>query len=300
MAEGKAARRRGELVRGAFSVLLDNLDDAAEMPAAQVLKALEERVPPTPFEQSFYPKLSGVRRFEKTVRFATITSVKAGWLVKSRKGWSLTEDGREAYRSYADPEAFDREARRRYREWAKARQPDDGDTDESTLDSQSTITLEEANELAWAEIREYLSKMPPFDFQRLVAVLLEAMGYHVLWEARPGPDGGVDILAHTDPLGATSPRIKVQVKSGAADKISVEGLRAFMAVLGDRDVGIFVAVGGFTQPAEAEARAQEKRRLTLIDLDRFVVLWGEHMDKLGDTDRKRLPLEPVYFLALPE
>lgn len=204
------ARRRGELVRGAFAVLLEAEE---ELPAAEVLAALERRVPPTPFERSIYPKHPGVRRFEKIVRFATIPSVKAGWLVKHRGRWALTEEGRQAYKVFADPESFDQEAFKRYRAWAKERAPDRAEAgEESALDSNGSNVREEAEENAWAEVRSYLSKMPAYDFQRLVATLLVAMGYHVLWEAAGGPDGGVDIIAHTDPLGANSPRIKVQVK----------------------------------------------------------------------------------------
>ena len=34
----------------------------------------------------------------------------------------------------------------------------------------------------------------------LVAVLLGGMGYHVSWNAPPGPDRGIDIIAHNDPF----------------------------------------------------------------------------------------------------
>ena len=61
-------------------------------------------------------------------------------------------------------------------------------------------TIEEAEEAAWAEIEKYLQNMPPYDFQNLVAAPLRAMDYHVSWIAPPGPDKGIDILAHTDPL----------------------------------------------------------------------------------------------------
>lgn len=68
--------------------------DAPEgLPAADVLKALEKRVPPTPDEQEDYASSPGVRRYEKVVRFATIGPVKAGWLVKNKGIWTLTDDG---------------------------------------------------------------------------------------------------------------------------------------------------------------------------------------------------------------
>jgi hypothetical protein len=99
-------------------------------------------------------------------------------------------------------------------------------------------------------------------------------------------------------LGTRPPRIKVQVKRQADKKIDAPELRAFMAVVGDQDVGIYVSAGGFTTGAQREARAQERRSLTLIDLDRLIRLWIEHWDKLDDAARLRLPLKPVYISSL--
>ena len=113
-----------------------------------------------------------------------------------------------------------------------------------------------------------------------------------------GPRSGDRLVAYTDPLAKT-PRIKVQVKRQIDTKTAVDGLRAFMAVLGEQDVGIYVSAA-FTSEAEREARAQERRTLTLIDLDHLIRLWIEHYDRMDDADRLRLPLKPVYFLAPPD
>jgi restriction system protein len=91
--------------------------------------------------------------------------------------------------------------------------------------------------------------MPPYDVQNLVAALLKAMGYHVLWVAPPGPDRGIDLIAHNDPLGTSSPRIKVQVKRQADTKISRDGISSFVGTLGTHDLGIYVSAGGFTPEA---------------------------------------------------
>jgi len=171
----------------------------------------------------------------------------------------------------------------------------DSETEEAP-EKEVSITYEQAEEVAWSEIREHLGSMNPYEFQDLVAELLEAMGYHSAWVAPKGKDGGIDILVHKDPLGATLPRIKVQVKR-MQTTVSVDGLRSFMAVLGDDDVGIFVNLAGFTRDAEIEARTQEKRRITLIDQERLVDLWIEHYAELEETARRRLPLKPIYFLS---
>jgi restriction system protein len=70
-----------------------------------------------------------------------------------------------------------------------------------------------------------------------------------------------------------------------------------MALLGDDDVGLFVTTAGFTKDAEEEARTQEKRKVTLVNLEKLFDLWVEHYPKLDDDARRRLPLRPIHFLA---
>jgi restriction system protein len=82
-----------------------------------------------------------------------------------------------------------------------------------------------------------------------------------------------------------------------AAKVDKDGLRSFLALVGDEDVGIFVAAGGFTRDAEEFARGQERRRITLVDLERLVDLWVAHYAKLSDVARRRMPLTPIYFLT---
>lgn len=290
--------RSGQLVRGVFSILLDQPEG---MPARDVLRRLEDVVPPTEFEATDYPNHPGVRRYEKIVRFHTIGPVKAGWLVKEAGTWSITPEGRSAYERYSGPAEFSRESARLYRAWRR-QQPDASVPigSEVEVDSEETpdplATLEEAEESAWSAIADYLSGMPPYAFQELVAALLRAMGYHIAWTAPPGPDRGVDVIAYQDPLGATNPRIKVQVKRRGG-RIPADELRSFMAVLGQEEVGIYVSTGGFTTDAEFEARGQERRRVTLIDMEKLVSLWVEHYKRLTEEDRSLLPLRPIYFLA---
>lgn len=65
-----------------------------------------------------------------------------------------------------------------------------------------------------------------------------------------------------------------------------------MALLGDQDVGIFVSTGGFTSKAEEEARTQEKRKITLVDLEKLFDLWAQHYDKIAESDREEHPSRP--------
>ena len=214
-------RRTGEFLRELFSILMAAPEG---LHASEALKQLASRFTLTPLEAANYE--SGSRRFEKIVRFATVDCVKAGWLVKDKGIWTITEAGQAAYAELPDPEAFYKRACKLYAEW-RAAQPDAegsaaevaaaaGAVDDVDHNAKAaSVTFEETEEQAWA-----------------------------------------------DALGTRPPRVKVQVKR-QQQAVSVEGLQSFMAVLGDDDVGLFVCAGGLTKDAEAEARTQEKRRITL-------------------------------------
>lgn len=291
--------RTGEFLRELFAILLTSENG---LEAREAMRQLAEKFVLTDYEKGQYQ--TGGRRFDKIVRFATVDCVKAGWLLKDKGIWIVTDEGQRALGKYKDPGAFYAEARRLYNAW-KAAQPDAepqvamGAGDEVAAEAgakSASITLEEAEDQAWEEIEHVLAKMSGYEFQDLVKDLLTAMSYHVSWVAPPGKDGGVDLIAGTDVLGTRAPRIKVQVKNqGTA--VNVEGLRAFLSILGDDDVGIFVCSAGFTKDAGNLARAQERRRISLIDQRRLVELWIEYYSKLSDRARRRLPLRAVYFLA---
>lgn len=286
-------RRTGELIRALFEILKAQPEG---MRAADALVALEKKVTLSEYEAGDYD--TGGRRFEKIVRFGTVAPVKAGWLVKDKGIWTLTPEGEAALRNFPDPEQFTKAGGQLYKKW-RSTQPDttEDDTEADEAEGSATITLEQAEEMAWSEIEAYLGAMPPYDFQELVAALLKAMGYHVSWIAPPGKDGGTDVIAYNDPLGTRPPRIKVQVKRNAnSPRIDVMGMRSFMAVLGEGDVGLFVALSGFTKDADHEAR-QSHRRVSLIDARRLLELWTMHYAQLDDSARARLPLKPVWFLA---
>jgi len=290
-------KRSGELLVGVMKLLSAQPEG---MPAKEVLAKLKDVVQPTAFEAADYPNKPGVKRFDKIVRFTSINFVKAGWLVKTKGQWSITDQGIAAYKQYQhDPEALMREAVKRYRLWRRDQpEPADQGKGSSVELAEAVATLEEAEESAFAEIKDYVDKMAPYDFQDLVAALVSAMGYHVRWIAPPGPDQGIDIIAGLDQLGLSDPRVKVQVKHRTS-VASVSDVREFLAVLGQRDVGIFVSSGGFTKDAEELVRTHETRRLTLVDLEELLNLWTSNYSKIEETSRRLLPLTAVYYLSLP-
>ena len=82
-----------------------------------------------------------------------------------------------------------------------------------------------------------------------------------------------------------------------ADKIRVDEIRSFIAVISGTDVGIFIALGGFTSEAQSEARHQETRRISLIDVDDLIDLWIENYSSIPEQSRQLMPLKAIYYLS---
>ncbi|MBL7202063.1 MAG: restriction endonuclease [Anaerolineae bacterium] len=143
-------------------------------------------------------------------------------------------------------------------------------------------------------IADTVSHLDPYDFQDLEAALLRALGFRAV-SASPGPDRGVDIVAHPDPLGFERPRIKAQVKhrQGAAGGPEI---RAFIATLRDGENGLYVSTGGFTRDAEVEARGA-REPVTLLDRDAFIRLFLEHYEDLEPEYKAQVPLRRVWVPA---
>jgi hypothetical protein len=72
--------------------------------AGEVLAEATARVPFTDHEATLLS--GGIPRGHKTLTSATAKLVKAGWLVKGRSGWTITEDGMRATVAFADADTF--------------------------------------------------------------------------------------------------------------------------------------------------------------------------------------------------
>ena len=229
MSKGITGERNGYLLQSLFAVLLESPNGIR---GREALSQLAGRVEMTEHEQGSYESGS---RFEKIVRFATVTAVKSSWMRKDKGVWYITEKGATALSNVPDPGEFYASAFSLYRQWQKE-QEDQSSGDETDVlsdgdsSAETRVNLELAEEQVNDEVNEYLTKLDPYKVQDLVAALLEAMDYHVVYNAPPEPDGGIDIIAFTDPLGTSSPRIKVQIKR-RRDNIGEEELRAFLSLI---------------------------------------------------------------------
>jgi restriction system protein len=285
-----------------FSTLNILKENGGEMRGKEVVDKIRETIEFDEYEKHRYEK-TGYIRWESILHFYTIDCMKAGFLRKNKGMWILTEEGENAIK--LGPEKLLSTATKIYREWdAKRKKEKDEDDDIEEIKSDKgqaqKARLSQYEENANNGLRNFIISKNPYEFQDLVAGLLDVMGYHISDIAQRGPDGGIDIIAYTDPLGTKQPRIIVQVKHRPNDSVASDEIQKLSGTLKrNTDVGIFVTSGQFSKPAIKEAR-NSREHIELIDFNRFISLWVEYYDKLTDEQKNMLPLHPVYFLGSNE
>jgi hypothetical protein len=91
-------------LKAVLDVLSEGVWSSEKLNAGVVLGEAIARVPLNEQERELLS--GGIPRGHKTLTTATAKLVKAGWLVKGRSGWTITEDGQRATVAFAEPAAF--------------------------------------------------------------------------------------------------------------------------------------------------------------------------------------------------
>jgi restriction system protein len=275
-----------------------------QMPLRDILSNLPSKVPLDARDLTTH-KTGGVR-WSTALQFYAINYEKAGFIARDRGVWSITPEG-AASLSWPAIEVFAR-GREAYSAWRASQ----GSADPANADSRDAPGVPSASappasaeadrieEEARTALARALWALNPYEFQAFVAAVLRGLGYHVGRTSPKGPDGGTDILAFPDPLGAKIPHVRVQVKHRQSQKATRDELASLRGILlPDREIGSFVSSVGFTNEAIIEA-SRGRPHIRLIDLDQVLDAYVENYDRLRADDRARLPLRKVYVLAPDE
>jgi restriction system protein len=306
MAKNEMSRSGAVVAKTMYLALQILHEHGGELPGSEVLDEIGRKAQFDEWERGIYEK-TGNTRWRSIFHFHSIGAIKTGLMTKRRGIWYLTPEGEQALK--LTPEELRTFINDGYRKWREAnpKSQEPGQEDEVLIEQSSTTSTQEAElTLEWIEdkaiviIKNFVYKKNPYEFQDLCAALLRGMGYYTPFVAPKGKDGGVDVIAYRDPLGTTTPRIKVQVKHKPDTSSGSKDIRELLGVLQkDGDVGIFISSGGFSPDAKQTA-SSSSIHVELIDLDRFIDLWQEFYNKLSDEDKAYLPLNPVYVLSLGE
>jgi len=144
-------------------------------------------------------------------------------------------------------------------------------------------------------LKEFNTTLKGHDFARFCGWLFEALGYSAR-VSPPGADGGVDIVATKDPLGVDRPLLKIQCKSGSGPSGSSD-VQALNGTLADSELGVFIAVGGYTTPAKQAAAGMPRMRL--IGPEELLDLILTHYPHLPDEAKQAIPLRRVWMPDRP-
>lgn len=131
------------------------------------------------------------------------------------------------------------------------------------------------------------------EFEEFTADLLQALGYQAR-VTQYSQDGGVDVIAHRDPLGVEPPLIKVQCKHKTGT-IGAPEVQQLIGTQGHGELSLFVTLGSYSRDAVAIER--QKSGLRLLSGEDVVSLVLEHYDRLADRWRSHIPLTTVLVVA---
>lgn len=285
-----------------LQLVIKTLDEhGGNLPSKDVSLELEKKLNLTAEEKDTYAKTGSIK-WTKIMHFHSIGLVKAGWIIKNKGIWYLTDEGKESLK--LDAKTFRSEVDRKYREWLEARNISPSivaeEVEDGEIDEIRSRNFEQAQSDSREEIKEHIRKLNPYEFQELVAALFRGMGYYTPFIAPRGPDGGIDIVAYKDPIGAEFPRIRIQVKHRVDTPVSRAEVQSLSGNLHREGyVGVIVSSGGFSRDSLGEIRTSAKH-MEKIDLDDFINLWEQHYDKLADEDKAILSLRKISFLAPEE
>ena len=265
------------------------------MPAKELYPFVNENVSLTDWEREPAGKMQYIR-WTNSFQFYSIDYQKAGFIVKKSGNWYLTPEGEAILKK--SPEEVMNIANAAYHEWRRLNPKDDTPeepTDE-TAEKDNSMNLDLLESDAREGIRQFIISKSPYEFQDMVAAVLRAMDYHTPFVAPKGKDGGIDIIAYLDPLGAKTPRIKVQVKHKPETAIGAAEIRALLGVLRAGDIALFVTSGTFSADAK-NTGTSSREFIRLIDGDEFIDMWQQYYDKMSDDDKNMLPLKRISFLG---
>jgi len=296
MAKEHVGRTKATATKTLYAVMKEISRRGGSMPAKELYPFVEANVKLTEWELEPAGKNKYIR-WTNSFQFYSINYAKAGLIIKQKGMWYLTPEGEAALK--LSPEEVMEKGEVAYREWRKLNPREDKRDEEPTDENAERDRAEELNLLesdAREGIRQFIVSKSPYEFQDMVAALLRAMGYHTPFIAPKGKDGGIDIIAYLDPLGAQTPRIKVQVKHKPDTAIGASEVRALSGILKAGDIALFVTSGTYSADARNAASGNDKF-IRLIDGNDFIDMWQEYYDKMTDDDKNMLPLKRIAFLG---
>jgi HJR/Mrr/RecB family endonuclease len=149
--------------------------------------------------------------------------------------------------------------------------------DQSGSASSADVIIQSQNELVRESLKKRLWAMDAYQFEFLVADLLQKIGYDNVEVTKRSGDKGIDIVADLTLDGVTNVKTVVQVKR-YAESNRVQG-STITQLRGSAEVdqrGLVITTSDFTKGAREEARAPNKMPVALVNGEKLVSLLIQH------------------------
>lgn len=131
------------------------------------------------------------------------------------------------------------------------------------------------------------------DFEEFTADLLRALGYQAR-VTQYQQDGGVDVIAHKDPLGVEPPLLKIQCKHRTGTTGAPE-VQQLVGTQGQGEHSVFVSLGTYSRDAIAIER--QRPGLRLLGGEEIVSLVMNNYSNLSEPWRSVIRLTQVLVVA---
>lgn len=124
-------------------------------------------------------------------------------------------------------------------------------------------------------LRKRLKEMDAHQFEAVIGMLLERLGFEDVEVTSKSNDGGIDVIGHLVVADVIRTRMAVQVKrwSGNVQRPEVQRVQGSLGV---HDQGLLITIGGFSAGAREESNKPNAVLVALMDGDVLVDQLIEH------------------------
>jgi len=141
--------------------------------------------------------------------------------------------------------------------------------------------VESHNEDVRQHLLSRLKSMNPYEFEAVITVLLERMGFQDVEKTSRSNDGGIDVFGYLVVADVIRTRMAVQVKRWA-NNVQGPTIQQVRGSLGVHDQGLITTTSDFSSGSIVEAQKPDRQRVSLMSGEQLVhqlIEFGIGVDK---------------------
>jgi len=154
--------------------------------------------------------------------------------------------------------------------------------------------IEQQNQNVKKLLKEKLHEMDPYQFEYLIADLLQKIGYENVNVTKRSGDGGIDVEANLTVGGVTNVKTVIQAKR---HKSNISG-KVITQLRGSAEVdqrGLVITTSDFTRDARSEARAPNKMPVSLVNGNKLVEMLFKYEVGVKKEEKVIYEIDIDYF-----